>query len=879
MDIPKNYNSKQIENKWYNFWLENHYFESKADSDKQAYCILMPPPNVTNNLHLGHAINNTFQDILIRFKKLQGFNALWIPGTDHGGIATQQMLCKKLARDGLTKEIIRRKNFYSIMMQWKEEKRKIITDQLKKIGCACDWSREQFTMSNKLSNWVNIAFKQLFDKGLIYKDSYITNQCISCQTALSNDEVEYAEKNSKLYNIRYYLEGSKKYIIVATTRPETLLGDTAVACNPSDERYKDLIGQSVIIPFVNRKVRIIADNYVKPEFGTGMVKITPSHDKNDYEMGKRHNLEFCNVIGKDGKISNTNTEFDGTDRFQCREDIISKLKQLDMLDGVENYQNNIGECYRCKNPIETLISEQWFIKMKEINDRTLNIINNDDVKFIPNNHKSIINHWLSNDINWCISRQIWWGHQIPIWYCKECEHVNCSTTVITNCQKCESTNIQRDQDVLDTWFSSALWAFSVFENEDELNYYFPSSVLVTGSDILFFWVARMIMMTLEIKQSIPFEDVFLHGIVRDEVGIKMSKTLGNGIDPMVVIDQYSADILRFTMMFLTPKGQDTNIGLGDFKIGQTFCTKLWNSVRYLLQNIGDSKFDSNNLNFLEDISNIDKWILEKLNNTTEDVTNYLNNYDFGEAVKKLYSFTWDDFCSCYLEYAKASIDLNTTKQTTLFVISSLLRLLHPFIPFLTEELFHMIKPFFNDYSKMKSILDTEWPDKIKIEFDVEENKLFQVHKIIIKQIRSTKTDFRLSKNDLIDIFIESDDTTLINYIKNTDDSIKRMAGVKNIFYDLSNSDHDASKCIIVELNGIKIYFPVTEKYQLSFKINGIKKRIDAHDKKIKKYLNFIKNTDNMAERKLSKFNQNIKELQDSMSVLEKELVHFKSLAS
>ncbi len=873
-DIPVNYDPKTIEDKWYEFWMNHRLFETDPKSKNKPYTILQPPPNVTSALHIGHAIDNTFQDILIRAKKLQGFNTLWVSGTDHGGIATEQMVKKSLfATRGLTKEQIGRGNFNMLIWKWKDEKAKIITDQIKKLGCACDWSREQFTLSPKLSNWVNFVFKQLYDQNLIYRGLYPINYCTSCGTALANDEVEHEHNTGKLYHINYNFEDdSNNYITVATTRPETLLGDVAIACNPNDDRYKHLVGRKVIVPFVNRSIPIIADDYVKFDFGTGLVKITPSHDKNDYEVSKRHNLQSIDIINKKGKIFNTKTMFDDMSTQEARIKIIEELKLLNQYNIGPDYENQIGVCYRCKNQIETLLSEQWFVRMEKLREQALELVTNDKIRFVPNEHKDHIIRWLSNDVDWCISRSIWWGHQIPIWYCQDCNHINCSLDMnIKKCQKCISTNIKRDPDVLDTWFSSALWAFSVFDSEQELKYYFPSNVLVTGSDILFFWVARMIMMTAETHHSIPFKEVFLHGIVRDKDGVKMSKTLGNGIDPMDIINEYSADILRFTLMHSTHLGHDINVGKESFEIGKTFCTKLWNSVRYILSNIGTFKcLPSGDI---PKTTHIDNWILNKLNNIIEIVEHSLDNYDFGEAARKLYSFVWDDFCNCYLECAKGTIDNQVTKQVLLRVIDTLILLLHPFIPFLTEEIYQMIKVHFSELKHINSIMLRSWPKIFNIKFDSEEDKLFVIHRDITRIIRQVKGNFEVNKHDLIDVILNCDNDDLTKYIQNTAIYIKKMCSVKDLSYDQTI---DANKKYIIEKqNGYTLYFPVNEKYKVNKIIKNIESRIVALNQKNSKLTETLSTLE--SKKKKEKFEQNINDIKKEIEELEEKIKYYKGL--
>ena len=872
-DIPTNYDPKTFEDKWYKFWQDNGFFNSLIDPQKEPYTILLPPPNCSGVLHLGHAINSTFQDILIRYKKLQGFNTLLIPGTDHGGISTQQMVCNSLMTNrGITKEQIGRTNFDLLIWKWKEEKAKIITDQIKKLGIAADWTKEQFTLSPKLSNWVNFVFKQLYDQDMIYRGAYIINYCTSCGTALANDEVDHIDQKGKLYYIKYFLEDSSDYITVATTRPETILGDVAIAHNPDDNRYTHLINKKVLVPFTGRLIPIIADTYVKPDFGTGLVKITPSHDKDDYEVGKRHNLIPIDIINKKGKMFNTKTEYDNLSTRECRELIIKNLESINQLEKVIDYDNKIGTCYRCKNNIETIISDQWFIKTEKLRDQALEFINDNKIRIVPEEHKAHLNKWLTADYDWCISRSIWWGHQIPIWYCQDCKHVNCGLTQINNCQKCKSNNLIRDPDVLDTWFSSALWAFSVFDSEQEFKYYFPSNVLVTGSDILFFWVARMMMMTSEVHKTIPFKDVFLHGIVRDKDGIKMSKTLGNGIDPMTIIEEHSADILRFGMMYNTHLGLDTNIGQESFEIGKTFCTKLWNSVRYILMNMNDCKFHSQHS--LVNITPIDTWILNKLNLLINTYEKSLSNYDFGNAARILYSFVWDDFCNCYLECAKATIDNQNTKFILLKVIDTIVVMLHPYIPFLTEEIFQSIKMYITNYKYMKSIMMRKWPKLFEIKFDEEYNKLFEIHRDIVKNIRNVKASFEIYKHDPIPLILVSDDEKLKNYIQNTFIYIQKMCGISEITYELLPD----KKYVIEKHNIYTLYFPINEKFKIDTIIKNLQGRITSNNLKISKLKETMDEKGaSMGKKKILKFEQGIVLANKEISEIEEKIEYYKAL--
>ena len=944
-------NYKIDEKKWYKFWMDHGCFSSKIDHTKTPYCIVIPPPNCTGNLHIGHALNNMYQDILIRTKKLQGFNTLWIPGTDHGGIATQNVVERELLKrdGGKTKEEIGRTEFLKKVWDWKETKSGNIIEQLKALGCACDWEREQFTMSKKLSKNVNKTFSFLHDKGLIYRGNYIVNWCPRCETAISDDEVEHSENEGILYYVQYFVSPEKdlpnllerKTIIIATTRPETILGDSAVAYNPTDERFTHLRGKKVIVPIVNREVELIEDEYVKKEFGTGFVKITPCHDKNDYKIGKSHNLQFINVIDGSGVIENTNTKYDGMDRFECRKQIVEDLREQGFLEKEEKYNNSVGHCYRCKTVIESRVSDQWFVKMEGLmkdgidcvlgddtttnnnslgddttnNENNKNNKNNDvgsSVDLIPSFHKDIYKQWMTSNIDWCISRQIWWGHQIPIWYCenRDCGKYFCGEQI--ECDKCGGAEFRRETDVLDTWFSSALWAFSVFDNDEELEYYFPSNTLVTGSDILFFWVARMIMMTKAVKHDIPFKNVYLHGVVRDENGVKMSKSLGNVIDPMDIINKEggSADILRFTLAYETPYGQDVNIGQKSFDVGKTFCTKLWNSVRYVLMNIdkdycvegtegvggvggveGVEEDNKKNKNTL-DLDNTDKWILNKLNETIRTVTASIEKFDFASACKKLYEFLWEHFCPIYLEYAKTKIDETETTSVLLLIIDNLLRLLHPFIPFLTEKIFQITKNFFTKYNAVISIMETEWPKFIKFDYNEKCDAIFSIHQSILKSIRKIRSEYNVDKkehtNRLVNIVIDicarkgecegeskgESGEEIIDYLRNNDKPIRKLGKVNEILY---NEQHE--KCRYVEdyftttLNvRITVKLEVDERFDFSLRIAKLQKIITQKNNKIDKMrLQLSESTTKVNSKKSLKKIEELKNIEFSIKEMEKEL--------
>jgi len=833
--MNKRYDSKKIEDKWYNHWINKGYHMSSVDKTKKPYTIVIPPPNLTGNLHMGHALNNTYQDLLIRYKKMSGYNTCWVPGLDSGGIATQNVVEKQLAKEGINKENLGRKKFLEKVREWTQDKRKNILNQLKKIGCLCDWNREQFTMNKQLSSRVRKAFVQLYKKKLIYRGKYIVNWCPRCGTALADDEVEYKDQKSKLYYIKYPV--GENYIVIATTRPETILGDTAVAFNPKDDRYNKMEGVEIIVPIVNRKVRLIADNYVKPGFGTGLVKITPAHDKNDYEIGKRHKLDSIRVIDKKGYICNTNTKYDGLNIWECRKNIVKELDELGLIEKIEDYDNKIGVCYRCKTHIEPSISKQWFVNMKPLKGKAFEAVNSGKVKLIPVHHVKIYNNWLNNMRDWCISRQIWYGHQIPIWYCK-CGNIMCDIVDPTECDKCGG-RLRQDSDVLDTWFSSALWAFSVFDKQTDLDYYFPTSVLVTGSDILFFWVTRMIIMTEELQNTIPFKHVYLHGIVRDNRGIKMSKTLGNGIDPLDVIKKYSADILRFTLVSLTPHGSDVNLSDDSFKVGKTFCTKLWNSVRYVLMYI-DKELDVN-INQSQ-LTLMDRWILHKLNNTITHTKQNLEKFDFSEACRCLYNFTWNDFCSRYIEYSKLYISSPRIQSILVCVIDRILRLLHPIIPFLTEELWVMLKPITG--SKKDSILETTYPSKIDIgNYDVRNDMMINSYYNIISKIRSVRNDFKLKSDNEIEVVIKGG-SQLTKFIKDNIAHIEKLIKGK-IKQNISKTEKYLKYTVYNT-----IYIMVTSDFNLVDRIEQLQNKLKKLVKRRENVVRLQKNT------KLSKNKKN-----------------------
>ncbi|MBQ2205063.1 MAG: valine--tRNA ligase, partial [Lachnospiraceae bacterium] len=703
-NLEKNYNPKDIEEKIYNVWIENHCFEAKPNKDKKPYTIIMPPPNVTGKLHMGHALDISLQDALIRYKRMKGFEVLWQPGTDHAAISTEVKVVDKLKSAGKTKWELGREGFLKEAWAWKEKYESNIINQQKKMGASCDWSKLRFTMDEGCSHAVLETFKELYDKGYIYKGEKIINWCPVCHTTISDAEVSYEEQDGALYHIKYFFEdknikiNGKNYIVVATTRPETMLGDTAVAVNPKDERYQDIIGKFVILPLVGRKLEIIADDYVDMEFGTGFVKMTPCHDPNDFEVGLRHNLEKIQILDDDAKICLKDSKYDGMDRVECRKVIVEDLKAEGFIEKIENYKHNVGTHDRCHTNIEPMVKKQWFVKMEPLAKPAIEVLKNGKLKFVPESFSNTYLHWLENIKDWCISRQIWWGHRIPVYYCKDCGEMSVSDKKVTECLHCKSKNIYQDEDTLDTWFSSALWPFSTLgwpdTNDEKYKYFYPTDVLVTGYDIIFFWVIRMVFSGLEQTGLCPFKEVLIHGIVRDDQGRKMSKTLGNGIDPIEVIEKYGADALRLALLTGNAPGNDMRFYDSRVEASRNFLNKVWNATRFIIMNdTNDNTFDES-LIFKLPISKLeDKWIVSKLNGLVKEITTNIENYDLGIALEKIQKFVWEEFCDWFIEFKKETLynGSDEEKRNAIFVLKYVLynslKVLHPFCPFITEEIF------------------------------------------------------------------------------------------------------------------------------------------------------------------------------------------------
>jgi valyl-tRNA synthetase len=685
MDKRVDYNT--IESKWQKYWLDNNVYHSEINKNKNPYVIVQPPPNITAKLHFGHTVNNTFIDIMARYKRLCNYNVCIIPGVDHAGIATQSKVEQNLKLQKIKKEDLGREKFMEIMWNWKNEHQQIITNQIKKLGCSYDWQRENFTMSHKFSNHVKDLFCSLYDQKLIYRGNYMINWCPVLQTAISDIEVDSKDIKAKLYNIKYKLDNSDEYLIVATTRPETIFGDVAVCFNPNDERYKKYSGMSLIIPIINKKISLITDEYVDMNFGTGLLKITPAHDCNDYELGKKHNLPCIKVINESGKICNTNTHYDGMSREKCREEVVKKLNDLKLMDSITSYNSTVKICSRSGAIVEQMITKQWFVRMQPLVELAKKMIEKKEVVLLPEKNTKLFDFWTNNIRDWCISRQLWWGHQIPVFYCNKCGNEECSKDILNICKKC-GEKVEQDSDVLDTWFSSALWAFGVFDNDEELNYYYPTNTLITGDDILFFWVIKMMVMSGFKHNKVPFTKVFLHGLVRDKFNVKMTKTLGNVVDPLDLIEKYGTDPLRFSICYNFPKEHDFKFDIKQLDIGKTFCTKYWNIIRYCLD-----KLESKNIVENYDFKNIDenhRKILEELGEVTNKVKILLDNFDFQTALRDIYHFVWDLFANDYLEKIKGNINNNQIQNIVFKILKTITILLNPFIPHLTEEIWQLM---------------------------------------------------------------------------------------------------------------------------------------------------------------------------------------------
>ncbi len=833
--LAKNYEPKDFEDRIYKNWCEKRYFEANPRSEKPKFSIVMPPPNITGVLHMGHGMDNTLQDIIVRYKRMQGFETLWVPGIDHASIATEAKIVEQMKKEGITKEQIGREEFLKRAWAWKEKYGNTILTQLRKMGVSCDWSRVSFTMDENLTRAVKKVFVDLYNKGLIYKGERMINWCPTCKTSISDAEVEYQEEAGHLWHIRYVTPDGKDEIIVATTRPETMLGDTAIAVHPDDERYTHLVGKTVILPIMNKEIPVVADTYVEKDFGTGAVKITPAHDPNDFEVGLRHNLEVIKVFTEDGKMNSLVPKYEGMDRFEARKAIVEDLEKLGVLVKTENYTHNVGKCYRCHQTVEPAVSKQWFVKMEPLAKPANEAVRSGKTKFVPERFDKIYFSWMDNVKDWCISRQLWWGHRIPAYYCDACGDVIVSEHDETTCPKCGGA-LRQDPDTLDTWFSSALWPFATlgWPNEtEELKKFFPTDVLVTGYDIIFFWVARMIFSSIENMGEVPFKDVLIHGLVRDAQGRKMSKSLGNGVDPLEVIDKYGADSFRFALVHGTSAGNDMRYSDEKIEAGRNFANKLWNASRFVLMNLGEEKLEDVKPEYTIE----DKWIISKANKAIKEVTEAMDKYDFGIALQKIMEFTRDEFCDWYIEMVKPRLyDMtNETRPTALIVLNEILtvalRLLHPFMPFITEEIYTKL------ITESESIMIAEWPKYTELaNFELEENEIETV-KEIIKGVRNLRVNMNVAPSKKASMIFVTEKKDVIEAGRSF---IEKLAGAENITIQ-DNKNGIPENAVSLAVPGIEIYIPFNELVDIGAELERLEKEKLTYENEIKRVEKMLSN--------------------------------------
>lgn len=875
-ELEKNYNPAEIESRLYEKWENKKYFHAEVDRSKKPFTIVMPPPNITGQLHMGHALDNTLQDILIRFKRMQGYSALWVPGTDHASIATEAKVVEKIAKEGLTKESLGREKFLDRVWDWKKEYGGRIVKQLKKIGSSADWDRERFTMDEGCNKAVKEVFVNLYNKGLIYRGERIINWCPCCLTSISDAEVEYEDQAGSFWHLRYPLSDGSGYIEMATTRPETMLGDTAVAVNPNDERYKDYVGKTVILPIVHREIPIIADEYVDMEFGTGVVKITPAHDPNDFEVGLRHHLPVINVLTEDAKIVDEYEKYAGLDRYEARKAIVADLEAEGALVKIEPHDHNVGTCYRCHTTVEPRVSKQWFVKMEELAGPAIEAVKSGKTKFVPEHFDKTYYHWLENIKDWCISRQLWWGHRIPAFYCDCCNEVVVTKENKAVCPKC-GKEMRQDPDTLDTWFSSALWPFSTLgwpDKTEELDYFYPTSTLVTGYDIIFFWVIRMMFSGIEHTGKAPFNTILIHGLVRDSQGRKMSKSLGNGIDPLEVIDKYGADALRLTLITGNAPGNDMRFYWERVESSRNFANKVWNASRFIMMNLDKAEVRDVDVTELTDA---DKWILSKVNTLAKDVTDNMENYDLGVAVQKIYDFIWEEFCDWYIEMVKPRLwnDDDTTKAAALYTLKTVLinslKLLHPYMPFITEEIFCNL-------SDEESIMISKWPE-YKEEWNfAKEEKAVETIKEAVRGIRNSRTGMNVPPSRKAKVFVVSEDEQVRDIFEKGKVFFTTLAYASEVVIqsDKSGIDEDA---VAVLIPNATVYMPFSDLVDIDKEIERLKneeKKLEGELKRVNGMLSnekFISKAPeakiNEEKEKLSKYTIMMEQVKERLKTLQK----------
>ena len=837
------FNPKDFEDRLYKDWEEKEYFKPSDDKTKEPYCIMMPPPNVTGKLHMGHALDGTIQDVLIRYKRMRGYRTLWLPGSDHASISTEMKVVQKLAKEGKSKADLGREKFLEEAWDWTKEYGGIIQKQQRKLGCSCDWERNRFTLDEGMSDAVLEQFIKLYEKGLIYRGKRMVNWCTSCNTSISDAEVEYKEEASHLWHIRYKISGTEnEYIEIATTRPETMLGDTAIAVHPDDDRYKHLVGKNCILPIMNKEIPIIADDFVEMEFGTGCVKITPAHDMNDYQAGLRHNLEIIEVFDKDFKMGNLVPEYAGMDLLTARKEIVKKLDEIGALVRTEDYTHNVAKCERCKNTIEPKISEQWFVSMKDLAKRAADSVRNGETRFVPQRYEKQYFHWLDNIQDWCISRQLWWGHRIPVYYCEECSHINASKTKPEKCEKCGSTKLYQDPDTLDTWFSSALWPFSTlgWPNKETQDYkeFYPTQTLVTGFDIITFWISRMMTQGLEFTDEVPFKDVLVHGIVRDSQGRKMSKTLGNGIDPLDVIEQYGTDSLRFSLLSGTTMGNDIRFMPEKLEQASNFANKVWNAAKFITNSLADEEkvrefcyevYEKDKAYNPELLRIEDKWILNKLDKLVADVSKNIDNYDLGIALDKIYGFIWNEFCDWYIEMVKPRMysedeSVRVAVSDILnHVFSSSLKLLHPFMPFVTSEIYSNLICF-----GTKDLMVSKWPEiRKEFVFDKEE-EVVEKFKDLIVEIRNIRTKMNVHPSKKSKLLVITD-FEIEKEIKEAEEFLNKL-GFANEIVLIKDESEVPQNAVSIVSNDLKVFIPFEELVDIEEEIKrleGEKTKLEA----------------------------------------------------
>ncbi len=836
--LATKYNPKEFEDKTYGMWMEKNYFSAKIDPDKESYTIVLPPPNITGQLHMGHALDQTLQDILIRWKRMQGFSALWLPGTDHASIATEVKVVEKIQKEeGKTKEEIGREAFLKRAWDWKEDYGNRITEQMKKLGSSCDWSRERFTMDQGCNKAVTEFFIRLYEKGYIYRGNRLINWCPDCKTSLSEAEVEHEEKQGAFWHIKYPVKDRDEFVEIATTRPETMLGDTAVAVHPEDNRYKHLIGKTLILPIVNREIPVIADDYVEMDFGTGAVKITPAHDPNDFEVGIRHDLPKLNVMNEDATMNEKAGKYQGMTRYECRKELVKDLDEQDYLVKKKEHNHNVGACYRCNTVVEPMLSDQWFVKMEELAKPAIEAVKGNELIFLPERFTKTYLHWLENIRDWCISRQLWWGHRIPAYYCDDCGEVIVAKEKPESCFKCAFTNLRQDEDVLDTWFSSALWPFSTLgwpDETEDLKYFYPTNVLVTGYDIIFFWVVRMVFSALELTDKAPFKHVFVHGLVRDSQGRKMSKSLGNGVDPLEIIDQYGADALRFMLATGNTPGNDMRFYTERVESSRNFANKLWNASRFVLMNINDMDL---NKEYKTKLTLSDKWILSRLNTVINEVTLNLEKFELGIALQKLYDFIWSEYCDWYIELVKPRLygedydSKRTASAVLLEALESLLKLLHPFMPFITEEIWAHLP------NSQDCIIVSEWPKISQERILPQEEKKMELVMDAIKSIRNIRAEMNVVPSRKAKVIVVADKRVFDIMEENKNYLITLASASEVIVLEERNDIPEDAVSAVVE--GAEMFIPLDdlvdfekELERLEKEKTKLEKELDRVDKKL-----------------------------------------------